>query len=1074
MSVFLPWLIDAGWQAAVMAIILGLLLMVMGRRIPAAWRYAALFLVVVRLLLPSLPEAPISAYRMVPSTPAAAWEQSLPTARVPAWLESRPGESPMIMTGTSRPKPVQDWKTYAGFAWIIGAGGLAAWLVVRQFLFHLARRRRSRAVPPEISGLLQEVSVLAGLRRVPRLDVLDALPTPALTGLFRPVILLPAEFANRLPATSLRHILLHECIHIRRGDLWTHFLTLVATVIHWWNPMVWWLLRRLHVERELATDAGVLRCLRAEERGAYGETLLDLATGPTLRGFLQPSLGVLERHAVLRRRIRQIAGFGRTPVFVGTIGIVLLAAVATTLMVREPSAPLDPIPEDTQSRERITQDFIDRVRANDLPAVQRYLQRGLDINVTNHYNNALYWAVTDENFPMVRFLVQNGARVNDKNRSGDTPVRRACWLGNKKIADFLIASGATCDPLLYHAGMGELSALEKLNSEAALPLKQLRQVAQFACAANQQATFDWAWKLMKPQMDDSAQQKFLGSCLVDAASWGRLPMLKHLVGMGVDIRKNGDSALARAALWNHPAEARYLLEQGVPIKTEKGSAGLLRNVAGEGYVEVMKALLDHGADINEQDAQGYTPLAWAASSAQEEASRLLIERGADITTKNSFGRTALWLAANSGNSPEIVELLLRKGAAPGGVDRHGAPILSAIQNFIGPRQSEASRSGKTFTKSEILDHESKVQKVVELLIESGADMEALDANSRTPLGNALSGSHPEIAMTLMRKGASVTDTDPWGNEPLCYAVQGLINAPLPIKVIKELLKRGANPNASFFSPYTTPRPPSVSVLEVAVGMAGLGAGFENAEARRERVEVIEYLLEQGASFPVEGDSRGRDWLAAAATGNLSLLQKLLAEGVDINTTSKEGWNALSIALALRREDETRWLMDRGISLHGARDMTSPLYFATLAQDVALAKRCLAAGAIPTNGVMGAAAESGNVELFETLRLAGGDASHVPLYTLVRQGYSEILRVAIENGADVRTNHNSENRNHVYWAVYYNQPEVLKVLLEAGVEPNMRDSYGQSTLDYAKKFRPKLVPMLEEAIRQGEARNQGGA
>ena len=57
----------------------------------------------------------------------------------------------------------------------------------------------------------------------------------------------------------------------------------------------------------------------------------------------------------------------------------------------------------------------------------------------------------------------------------------------------------------------------------------------------------------------------------------------------------------------------------------------------------------------------------------------------------------------------------------------------------------------------------------------------------------------------------------------------------------------------------------------------------------------------------------------------------------------------------------------------------------------------------------------------------------------------------------------ENRGNVYWAVYYDQPEILKMLLERGANPALVDAYGQTPLAMAKKFHNDMTPILEEAI-----------
>jgi bla regulator protein BlaR1 len=90
--------------------------------------------------------------------------------------------------------------------------------------------------------------------------VTDAVTAPALTGLWKPTILLPTRSLEKLDDEALRFVLLHELAHLRRRDLWTNWILAVLRSLHWFNPFVWWAFHRLRVEAERAADplAGAL------------------------------------------------------------------------------------------------------------------------------------------------------------------------------------------------------------------------------------------------------------------------------------------------------------------------------------------------------------------------------------------------------------------------------------------------------------------------------------------------------------------------------------------------------------------------------------------------------------------------------------------------------------------------------------------------------------------------------------------------------------------------------------------------------------------------------------------------
>ena len=94
-------------------------------------------------------------------------------------------------------------------------------------------------------------------------------------------------------------------------------------------------------------------------------------------------------------------------------------------------------------------------------------------------------------------------------------------------------------------------------------------------------------------------------------------------------------------------------------------SGDLLNAASDDDLDEVKYLLRQGADVNETDAYGNTPLSRAASRGHLEVMRVLIENGANINSRNKLGSTPLMMALFSPYSPAralIIRMLLDKGA----------------------------------------------------------------------------------------------------------------------------------------------------------------------------------------------------------------------------------------------------------------------------------------------------------------------------------------------------------------------------------------------------------------------------
>ena len=97
---------------------------------------------------------------------------------------------------------------------------------------------------------------------------------PGVVGIFRPVLLLPEGICERLTSQQLQMILTHEMCHVRRRDNLTAAVHMLVEALFWFHPLVWWVGRRMIIEREKACDEAVLAA--GGDREAYAEGLLKV------------------------------------------------------------------------------------------------------------------------------------------------------------------------------------------------------------------------------------------------------------------------------------------------------------------------------------------------------------------------------------------------------------------------------------------------------------------------------------------------------------------------------------------------------------------------------------------------------------------------------------------------------------------------------------------------------------------------------------------------------------------------------------------------------------------------------
>lgn len=142
--------------------------------------------------------------------------------------------------------------------WAVGCGGCFLYFLWVHIRGRLAYRF---AVPEEGPEFLGNI----------RLKRSDAVSSPIVYGFFRPVILLPVEFPKK-DSPEYEQILWHEVTHVRSGDLWYKLFMLLVTCVHWFNPLVWLMLRISTQDLEIRCDARVIDKLGAKK--AYALTLI--------------------------------------------------------------------------------------------------------------------------------------------------------------------------------------------------------------------------------------------------------------------------------------------------------------------------------------------------------------------------------------------------------------------------------------------------------------------------------------------------------------------------------------------------------------------------------------------------------------------------------------------------------------------------------------------------------------------------------------------------------------------------------------------------------------------------------
>jgi len=321
--------------------------------------------------------------------------------------------------------------------------------------------------------------------------------------------------------------------------------------------------------------------------------------------------------------------------------------------------------------------FYSALRSNDLNRIETMLRDGADVNMADDRGiTSLMWAVAVGSPEAMQLLIDKGANVNAKNTFNSTALIWAA--ADPRKVRILIDHGA------------DVNAASKLGHT---PLE---------IAAMSDPSAETVRLLISKGANIKAVDNSRKTVLYAATSGDDLETIRLLVDAGLDVNaadNTGQTPLMNSASNQNLAAVKLLLSKGVSVnavtrppsaRTVIGTPGLGKFTAlnlscafAPTSAEVVKTLLNAGADVNAQDGRGMTPimLATATDHQDPEVIRALIAKGADLKIKDVTGETAIDWAAKFGSTEAFHEIERTGGIA---VATHAQTIPPAAPVEIKP------------------------------------------------------------------------------------------------------------------------------------------------------------------------------------------------------------------------------------------------------------------------------------------------------------------------------------------------------------------------------------------------------
>jgi ankyrin repeat protein len=359
--------------------------------------------------------------------------------------------------------------------------------------------------------------------------------------------------------------------------------------------------------------------------------------------------------------------------------------------------------------------------------------------------SVLYFTSRNGLWRSVKHLLEAGADVNSVSGIDDTALKAACKCGSMKTVRVLIDHGAHLNP-----EEGDQNALHIAASYHRVEILHIL----LDNGADVNATGS-----------DSETALFLSSYGGHVESVRALlergadPNLSVTCGTALQKACQGPTTPGQAPGFGYAEVVRMLLDHGANVNGHmEGTTPALSLACACGHMETVQMLLDHGADVNARDEKFGTALGIATYYDHEEVVKTLLDQGADVNTHVGNHGSAVRLACRSFSghiNQGLVQLLLDNGADPNPLEgeQDNAICAAEVVKMLIQRGAYVNAAGRNGEMALSIAACYGCTEVLHVLLYYGASSDTHGRLYRNALENAVMNGHTEIAETLFEEGA---------------------------------------------------------------------------------------------------------------------------------------------------------------------------------------------------------------------------------------------------------------------------------------------------------------------------------
>lgn len=293
--------------------------------------------------------------------------------------------------------------------------------------------------------------------------------------------------------------------------------------------------------------------------------------------------------------------------------------------------------------------------------VKPLISAGVDVNAEIDFIVPLRLAVGFDHIGIVKILLDNGANIDAQNHYGDTALK---YSRNEKMTEYLFERGAKVYPeILYEIHYfcpNHLSEVIRCLLKHGLNIDGIFHHAYNDCTELSNSCDYGNYELAKALVDCGADVDIPDSNgkfpINRAVSSGKLGLIELLHNAGANINQKDSQGMTPLI---YLSNVKKSLPHGVKNKNVINTNAIKMRVISESDIQIAEKLIDMGADINAQDNLGKTALMYACNRGNTRVVKKLLDAGADISIVDKHGNSVYWYAKIS-HKDTIVKMLPKK------------------------------------------------------------------------------------------------------------------------------------------------------------------------------------------------------------------------------------------------------------------------------------------------------------------------------------------------------------------------------------------------------------------------------